>query len=190
MCVLADARTEANSVCSRPLKIAGSILILAASAAVSAQSKTQRFPATGKIDVRVLHAIHEPEESTVSYVTTSVTIRSDEVSFVVPTCSGDEREPVFCMASVRRSNGKAVPVRKGLSATLGVEDAKSWKPIVVAKNGAIELQFSIDLGLLDVRAGEAVRLAFWIWPDVESLKDPNKGKMVLSPVFRIPVKPE
>jgi hypothetical protein len=172
------------------LTIVSAVLIFAASPGLSAQTKHQEVLAAGKIDVRVLHAIHEAEESTVSYVTVLVTVRSGGVSFVVPTCSGYEREPVFCMASLRRSNGTAVPVRKGLAATLGLEDAKSWNPTRVPANGETDLQFSIDMGLLDVRPGEAVRVAFWIWTDGESMKDPKRGKMVLSPMFRIPVKPE
>lgn len=170
--------------------IVSAVLIFAASTALSAQTEPQDGLTAGKIDVRVLHAIHEAEESTVSYVTVLVTVRSGGVPFVVPTCSGYAREPVFCMASLRRSSGKAVPVRKGLPATLGFEDPKSWNPTVVPANGAVDLQFSIDMGLLDVRPGEAVRLAFWIWTDAESMKDTERGKMVLSPVFRIPLKPE
>jgi hypothetical protein len=46
------------------------------------------------------------------------------------------------------------------------------------------------MGLLDVRPGQNVQLAFWIWPDGESMKDLKRGTMVLTPVFRIPVKPE
>ena len=175
---------------SHRLTIVSTALIFAASAALSAQTKPQEGLAVGKIDVRVLHAIHEAEESTVSYVTVLVTVRSNGVPFVVPSCTGYAREPVFCMASLRRSRGKAVPVRKGLEATLGFEDPKSWNPTVVPANGAADLQFSIDMGLLDVRPGEAVRLAFWIWTDAESMKDPKRGKMLLSPVFRIPFKPE
>lgn len=167
-----------------------SVLMFAAAAAISAQSKPQEVLATGKIDVRVLHAIHEPEESSVSYVTVLVVIRGGEASFVIPSCPGYAREPVFCMASLRRSSGAAVPVRKGLAASLGFEDPQSWNPTVVPVNGEADLQFSIDMGLLDVRPGEAVRLAFWIWTDGESVKDVKRGKMVLTPVFRIPVKPE
>jgi len=172
------------------LTIVSAAVLFAASAAVSAQSEPQKVLTIGKIEVRVLHAIHEPEEPTVSYVTVLVTIRSGGVSFVVPSCSGDAHEPVFCMASLRRSNGKVVPVRKNLEATLGFDDPKSWNATMVPANGEAELQFSIDMGLLDVRPGEAVRLAFWIWADGESMKEPKRGEMVLSPVFRIPVKPE
>ncbi len=170
--------------------IVSAVLIFGASAALFAQTKHQDVLSAGKIDIRVLHAIHEAEESTVSYVTVLVTVRSGGIPFVVPGCSGYAGEPVLCMASLRRSRGKAVPVRKGLAATLGFEDAKSWNPTVVPANGEADLQFSIDMGLLDVRPGEAVRLAFWIWTDGESMKDLKRGKMVLSPVFRIPVKPE
>jgi hypothetical protein len=166
------------------------VLIFAVSTAILAQSKPQEVPSAGKIDVRVLHAIHEPQEVSVSYATVLATVRGGGVPFVVPSCSGYTRQPVFCMASLRRSNGKAVPVRKSLAATLGYEDPKSWNPTVVPANGEADLQFSIDMGLLDVRPGEMVRLAFWIWADIESLKDPERGKMVLSPVFRIPAKPE
>jgi hypothetical protein len=94
------------------------------------------------------------------------------------------------MASLRRLNGKAVPVRKGLEATLGFEDPNSYKPALVPADGEIDLQFSIDLGLLSVQPGDTVRLAFWIWPDAESMKDFKLATEVLTPAFRIPVKPD
>jgi hypothetical protein len=95
------------------------------------------------------------------------------------------------MASLRRQNGKTVPVRKGLAATLGFENESLWKPVQVSSNGApIEFGFSIDMALLTVRPGELVRLAFWIWPDADSMKDSKKATKVLTPVFRIPLKPD
>ncbi len=192
MCGHAEELIEVDRVghWSQRLKILSAVLILAASASNTAQSRPQEVLPTGKIDVRVLHAIHEAEESSVSYVTVLVTVRSSGVPLVVPSCSGYAREPIFCMASLRRPNGKAVPVRKGLAASLGSEDPKSWNPTLVPANGEADLQFSIDMGLLDLRPGESVRLAFWIWPDGESMKDLKRGKMVLSPMFRIPVRPE
>jgi len=75
-------------------------------------------------------------------------------------------------------------------ASLGVEDQSFWKPVLVPSNSAVDFQFSIDIGLLDVRPGEAVRLAFWIWPDSESMKDSKRGTKVFTPVFRIPARPD
>jgi len=171
------------------------MLPLAALAAfVSSGTFAQSQPPTnlsiGKIDVRVLNAIHEPEESSVSYVAISVVIRGNGTSFVIPICTESGRRPLFCMASLRQLNGKAVLPRKGLEATLGFEDPSSWKATLVPANGQVDLQFSIDMGLLRVRPGHAVRLAFWIWPDVESMKDLKLATEVLSPAFRIPVKPD
>jgi hypothetical protein len=155
-----------------------------------AQGQPQTSLTTGKINVRVLHAIHEPEESSVSYVMLSVLIRGGGAPFVIPSCRESWSPPVFCMASLRRLKGKAVPVRKGLEATLGFEDPKSYKPVLVSADGEVDLQFAIDLGLLNVRPGELVRLAFWIWPDAESMKDLKLATEVLTPPFRIPVKPD
>jgi len=142
---------------------------------------------TGNVDVRILNAIHEPEEATVSYVRVGVTIRGADVPFVIPRCSDSENAHGFCMALLCRSNGKVVPVRKGLEATLGFENESLWKPVEVPPNGTVDFQFSVDMGLLSVRPGEEVRLAFWIWPDGESMKDLKRATKVLSPVFRIPV---
>ena len=155
-----------------------------------AQGQPQTVLTTGKIDVQVLHAIHEPEESSVSYVTLSVVIRGGGRPFVIPSCRESWSLPIFCMASLRRLNGKAVPVRKGLEATLGFEDPNSYKPALVPADGEIDLQFSIDLGLLSVRPGDTVRLAFWIWPDADSMKDLKLATEILTPAFRIPVKPD
>lgn len=82
-------------------------------------------------------------------------------------------------------------MRKGLEATLGYENESLWKPVQLSASGVpIEFQFSIDMGLLAIRPGEAVRIAFWIWPNTESMKDLKMSNMVLTPVFRIPTKPE
>jgi hypothetical protein len=145
---------------------------------------------TGKIDVRILNAIHEPEEAAVSYVRVAATIRSADVPFVVPQCSDAENAHGFCMALLCRSNGKVIPVRKGLEATLGFDDESLWKPVELPPNGTVEFQFSVDMGLLSVRPGEEVRIAFWIWPDGESMKDLKRATKVLTPVFRIPVNPD
>jgi hypothetical protein len=174
-----------------PLFSLAMLLICLASSSRFALCQSQTILTTGTVDVRILNAIHEPEESSVSYVTVAVTVRSAGTPFVIPTCTESGAPPYFRMASLRRANGKAVPVRKGLEATLGFEDQGSWKPVQVPANGgAVDFQFSIDMGLLDVRPGERVRLAFWIWPDSESMKDLKRGKMALSPVFRIPVRPD
>lgn len=173
------------------LRVATTLLILVQFAAPSGRSQPQSPITPGKIDVKILHAIHEPEETAISYVTVSVTVRSAGTSFVVPTCSEDVEKPGFCMASLRRSNGRVVPVRKGLEATLGYENESLWKPVQLSASGVpIEFQFSIDMGLLAIRPGEAVRIAFWIWPNTESMKDLKMSNMVLTPVFRIPTKPE
>jgi hypothetical protein len=161
-----------------------------ASLAPSALSQPQTTLTTGKIVVRILNAIHEPEESSVSYVKIEVTIPSAQEAFVIPNCAEAREEKVFCMSSLQRANGKTVPVRKGLAATLGFEGPEYWKATVVPANSETTFQFSIDMGLLDVRPGERVRLAFWIWPDAESMRDFKRGTMVLSPVFRIPTKSE
>lgn len=146
--------------------------------------------ATGKIDVRILNAIHEPEEAaSVSYVRVAVTIRGGKVPFVVPRCSDSETAHGFCMASLCKSNGKVVPVRKSLAATLGFDNESLWKPVDVAPNGTVEFEFSIDMGLLSVRPVEDVRLAFWIWPDGASMKNMKRGTKVFTPVFRIPPTP-
>jgi len=145
---------------------------------------------TGQIGVRVTHAIHEQEESTVSYVTIAVTIRSTEQPFVVPNCSTSSDEKTFCLAWLRRANGKPIGVRKGLSASLGVEDASTWRPVRLPPNSNNEFEFSIDMGLLRVRPGQPLILAFGIWPDEESMTDPKKMITVITPMFRIPEKPE
>jgi hypothetical protein len=160
------------------------------SCGIFAQSQTRANLTTGKIDVRILNAIHEPEESSVSYVAISVVIRGNGTSFVIPTCAESGNQPAFCMASLRQMNGKAVPPRKGLAATLGFEDPSSWKATQVPANGQVDLQFPIDMGLLHLRPGDTVRLAFWIWPDAESMKDLKLATEVLTPTFRIPVKPD
>jgi hypothetical protein len=164
--------------------------ILTASSSSVAQSQGPSSLSTGKIDVRVLHAIHEPEEATVSYVSVGVTIRSAGDPFVVPKCSESGRPQIFCMASLQRANGKVVPVRKHLAATLGFLVPEYWKAVHIPANGETDFQFSIDMGLLDVHPGDKVRLAFWTWPDDESMKDEKQGKMIFTPVFRIPLKPE
>ena len=145
---------------------------------------------TGKIDVRVLHAIHEPEETSVSYVTIAVTVRSAGKPFVIPNCSEPADRNSFCFATLRRANGRAVRVRKGLEATLGFEDPSTWKPVRVLVDGEVEFEFSIDMGLLDVRPGQQVRLSFGIWRDEDSMRDSRQAITILTPVFRIPDKPE
>jgi hypothetical protein len=156
----------------------------------SAQTQSQTTLTTGKIDVQILNAIHEPEESAVSYVTVEVTIRSAGEAFVIPNCAEATEKRVFCMSSLQRANGKTVPARKGLSATLGFEAPEYWKPHAVPAGSQTDFQFSIDMGLLNVRPGESVRIAFWIWPDAGSMKDWKRGTKVFTPVFRIPVKPD
>jgi len=164
-------------------------ILLALSAPLAWCQPPKALP-TGKIDVRVLHAIHEPEESSVSYVTIAVTVRSASTPFVIPNCPQSSDQKAFCLASLRRANGKAVRVRKGLAATLGIEDPSTWKPIQVPPNSNVDFEFSIDMGLLKVRPGEQVRLAFGVWPDEESMKDLKRAITLVTPVFRIPVKPE
>ena len=144
----------------------------------------------GKIDVRFLHAIHEPEESSVSYVTIAVTVRSAGTSLVIPNCSESADQKSFCDASLRRANGKAVRVRKGLMATLGMEDPSTWRPIRLPPDSESEFEYSIDMGLLDARPGQLVRLAIGIWRDEDSMRDSRQAITVLTPVFRIPDKPE
>jgi hypothetical protein len=158
-------------------------------AASSARSLSQTALPTGRIDVRILNAIHEPEESAVSYVTVEVTIRSSGEAFVIPNCAEAAEKRVFCMSSLQRANGKTVGVRKGLAATLGFEAQEYWKALTVPANSETDFQFSIDMGLLNVRPGEPVRIAFWIWPNAESMKDFKRGTEILTPVFRIPLKP-
>ncbi len=75
-------------------------------------------------------------------------------------------------------------------ATLGFEDPSTWKPVRVPPDGDSEFEFSIDMGLLNVRPGQKVRLAFGIWGNEESMKHPQQAITVLTPVFRIPDKPE
>jgi hypothetical protein len=173
---------------SRSILTAALVAFLSSGAFAQAQHPANLR--TGRIDVRILNAIHEPEDSSVSYVTLSVVIRGSERPFVIPSCTESGNSPVFCMASLRRLNGKAFPVRKGLEATLGFEDPNSWNATLVPTNGQVDLSFSIDMGLLRVRPGDRVRLAFWIWPDAESLKDFKLATEVLTPAFRIPVKPD
>jgi len=148
------------------------------------QSQTP-FP-MGKIDVQVLHAIHEPEVSAVSYVTIAVTIRSAGNPLLSQTAQKSPDRKSFCFASLRRANGKAIRVRKGLEATLGFEDSNTWKPVRVPPDGESEFQFSIDMGLLDVRPRQQVRLAIGVWRDEDSMRDPQQAITVLTPVFRIP----
>jgi hypothetical protein len=174
----------------RPLLSGMALLICISFSGLPASSQAEAAVTTGEVDVRILNAIHEPEESAVSYVTVSVTARSTDKSFVIPNCAESTGKNVFCMALLQRPNGKIVPARKGLAATLGFEAPEYWKATVVPANSETSFEFSIDMGLLDVRPGEKVRLAFWIWPDRTSMKDEKRGEMVLTPVFRIPVKPD
>jgi len=142
------------------------------------------------IELRVLHAIHEPEESSVSYVTVAVKVRSAGSPLVIPNCSDSSDKKIFCVATLRRANGRLISVRRGLMATLGADDTNNWKSVDVRSDNYVEFEVSIDMGLLNAHPGESVRIAFGAWPEEEPTKDSKHLQTVLTPTFRIPVTAE
>src|SRR5581483_6395549 len=96
------ARTDMMCAVStlRRLAIGAALPIFMACFPNIALGQPQSTPAIGKIEVAILNAIHEPEESSVSYVTLSVTVWGAGTSLVIPTCAEAGEKNIFCVASL------------------------------------------------------------------------------------------
>ena len=165
-------------------------MLFALSSTAEARCQPKKSALAPNIELRVMHAIHEPEESSVSYVTVAVKVRSAGSPLVIPNCSDSSDKKIFCFATLRRANGRFVSVRRGLMATLGADDTNNWKSVDVRSDNYVEFEVSIDMGLLNAHPGESVRIAFGAWPEEEPTKDSKHLQTVLTPAFRIPVMPE
>jgi hypothetical protein len=141
------------------------------------------------VDLQLISAYQNPDNPNDLIVTVRVTIHAAGQLLVVPNCSEKSTDPrFFCMALLRRKNGKTIKVRRGLAATLGVENPDIWKPVTIARGAEDSFLFSCSTGLLDVKPGEPVRVAFEVWPNAESVKDWKLATTLMSPVFRCPSK--
>ena len=165
-------------------------MLFALTHSVDAHCQPGMTALTPNIELRVLHAIHEPEESSVSYVTVAVKVRSAGSPFVIPNCSDSSDKKIFCFATLRKANGRLIRVRRGLMATLGADDTNNWKSVDVRSDDYVEFEVSIDMGLLNAHPGESVRIAFGAWPEEEPTKDSKHLQTVLTPAFRIPITAE
>lgn len=140
-------------------------------------------------NVQIAETHSNPDDPGDLIVNVHVTIRSLDRPFVVPNCAGnDSLQPFFCMAQLARPNGKVIPVRKHLAATLGFLSEDQWKPVTLPPTSQQTFHFAYSTRLLDVSPGESVRVRLTIWPNPESMKDWKAGTTLLTPVFTNPSK--
>ena len=140
-----------------------------------------------RVEVQVVQITADPEEPRDRLVTVRVTVYAGDRSLVIPNCAeaaGADR--VFCSAQLANKYGRGIRVRKGLMASLGLENPDKWKPVTLGRGGSGYFLFGFSTEMMDVRKGEPVRIRFQAWPDAESMHDWSKAKDLLSPVFRCP----
>jgi len=143
----------------------------------------------GSIEVKLIGAHVNPDDDHDLMVSVLVTIRAADQTLVIPTCADDiARSAFFCVAGIVGANGKSIGVRKGLAASLGVEPEDRWQAISIAPGTQRTFTFTYSTRLMDVRAGQPLRIWFDVWPSPESMKEQKSSAHLLSPVFRNPSK--
>ena len=138
--------------------------------------------------IQIVGTHPNPEDESDLIVSLSVTVQAVDRPFVVPNCAEDESSPFFCVAQITRSNGKVVPVRKHLAATLGFLNQDQWKPLILQPGSQQTFRLAYSTRLLDVSAGEPLRVKLQVWPDANSMKDWKASTSLMTPIFRNPSK--
>jgi hypothetical protein len=135
------------------------------------------------IQVNVISVNPNPRDQSDLIVSVRVTIRAGKQAIVVPNCAAaHDLKNYFCLARLQRPNA-VNPIGRWFESALDAEDRRRWRLDTISPGTEESFLFGFSASLFGVHAGEALKVAFEVWPDAKSTDNWKKATILTSPPF-------